>query len=350
MAQPDFDLGLRESEFLPVERGTPPDGGAGVSGFCVFVGLVFLGVGAYLALLCRNSGQPQSALVMLLLTWTVGIALIVWQGPLAFLPLLIGTPRGSISGDPVRSGDAFLFRYTQPQRKPLIQEVTCSLVLREFVDTEGSEGQIYKSLHSSHLIESHTSGPQEPAPGNLFQVSARFRIPADGGARLITRPDSQRVWVMKVRVRLRDGRDLWEEFFLPSPSASIAPQPPPAAERYRVVIKRYRSLVPLNAVPEALLDIAPHLHEIPHFPAVVREGANRPEAERACRRLEADGAVVQLWHGDQRVERQSTHRLPVPHDGPAPTECALPIPAAGEALAAGEHLIELRSGGSSSDR
>jgi hypothetical protein len=338
---PDRDNSSR-GRYNAVRRGTPPDGGAFASAFCVFMGLLCLLCGGWLTLSLLANNHIGMAIAAFLVGMPAGIGLVGWQGPRAFLPFILRTPRAAVSADEVERGERFEFRYWQQVTWGLTADITVSLILREMVERPIGEGDVALFAGAEHLIESHTTRGVTARTGEALRTGHSFVLPADGGSGVASRHARELIWLMKVRVRLQNGMDIWEEFELPYPTGlergrfGLSSQP----EGCRVVVQRYPGWIYGQSTPDALLDVAPHLHRVIRFPLLVLEGQTRDAAERACRRLEADGAVVQLWDGDQVVTRQQTHTMPLPAESAPISDRALPIPA-GLGAAGGELLIEL---------
>jgi hypothetical protein len=315
-------------EFVALQREASPDGGFGVAVFVVLVGSISLGFGLWLALLSLNAGSPLTAFGLLLTLGAMGIGLIRWQIVRALLPLAIRPPQAAISAVPVAEGNTYCFRYTQQFGRPFTVELTTSLLLQEIIKVPDVDGGPPSYRTINHLVSAQPAVRMSTAGGDLH-YSATFQLTDEAVAGL-TAEGARLAWVIRVLVRLSSGHDLWEDFTLPRRPSRLRSLAPAATDEYQVVIKRYRGWVVGQSTTPALLEVAPHIFQIDAFPALILERQSRVAAERACRRLEADGAVVQLWSGGQRVERQPTHNLPLPLTRAPALNTALPIPAAGD--------------------
>jgi len=315
--------------FKPVERGAPPDGGVLAAGFCATVALLWM-VTCVLLLLQVLANQPTLAsTAACLLGIALGAGALASQAPQLALALWFRRPRGAISTGPPHTEGRFTFRYSQRVIKPATAELTCSLLLREVVPQVTPDGIQAPATWIDHLVASCRNSSTAHYPGDLLMTGCEFSIPDEletrfglGGGCL--------QWRVRVRVRLPDQRDFWEEFRLPfepdRPRRQSIPASPTAVRRFSVVVLRLPDWFWPERTPEALLEVSPHLHRVTHLPVRALETLSRDEAERACRRLEASGAAIALYCDNQLVERAGLHNLPIPQaEATLPSE-VLPIP------------------------
>lgn len=319
--------------FKPVERGAPPDGGVLAAGLCASAALLWMGACIWLLLQALANQPSVAAIAACLLGLALGAGALASQAPQLALALWFRRPRGAVSAESLPLEGRFTFRYSQRVIRPAAAELTCSLVLREAVPQRTPDGIPAPPTWIDHLVASHRSSSTARYPGDLLMTGCQFSIPDEletqfrlGGGCL--------QWMVRVRVRLPDQRDFWEEFRLPfapeRPRRQMIQPSSAATRRFSVVVLRLPDWFWPERTPEALLEVSPHLHRVTRLPVRALETLSRDEAERACRRLEASGAAVALYCDNEIIARGGIHDLPIPQPTLTLPPEALPIPSLSE--------------------
>jgi hypothetical protein len=319
----------RSEAFVPLKRGTPPDGGVVAAVFCATVGLLWLGTCLWMLSLVVANEPTFPTLAACLVGIALGVAAVASQAPHLSLALWFERPRAAVAVQNGPAGGAFTFRYSQRVEKPATADLTCSLILREAVARITADGTPAPSTWVDHLVEAQRGFGRATHPGDLLQTGCTFAIPTTLRRRFGL-GDGKLSWIVKVRVCMPDQSEFWEEFALPfEPVVGSEEAPAPwLAEpgRFSVMVLRIPDWFRPEPTPEALLEVAPHLHRVHRLPVRVLETLSRDEAERACRRLDAAGVAAALYCDDQLVERRALHNLPIPQGEAEPAIDTLPIP------------------------
>jgi hypothetical protein len=321
----DLDRGV-DPEFSELKRDASPAGGRTRAVLLFLCGLGLLGgCGWWIVDGWRHSNFD--AMFGLVLGALLGLTAVYWQWRPLRLMYRTALPHGEIFPPRVVTGEEFTFRYRQPVRQPLRADVTASLVLRETIPAPPEDNDPTPT-ERDHLVAARTEqGLQVPA-GGLLQMQCAFRLPAE------MRDFPVQHWpvqcVVKVHVRAERGADYWEEFALPSPVDASSPvcQSRETEAEYQVTLVSFPQLYRELPPPPPLDEYLPHLVRVDRLPLVLLRGITRAEAERACRRLEAAGGVVELACGGRVIERQQTHNLPVPVETARTAAQGLPVPGA----------------------
>lgn len=328
----DPDTPLSEA-FVPLKRGTPPDGGVVAAVFCATVGLLWLGTCLWMLSFILAHEPTLPTLAACSVGIALGVAAVASQAPHLALAVWFERPWAAVAVQNGPAGDTFTFRYSQRVEKPVTAELICSLILREAVPRITAEGIPGTATWVDHLVEAQRSFGRATHSGDLLQAGCTFAVPSTLRRRFGL-GDGKLSWIVKVRVCMPDQSEFWEEFALPfepvvGPMVGVEEAPPPwvtEAGRFSVTVLRIPDWFRPEPTPEALLEIAPHLHRVNRLPVRVLETLSRDEAERACRRLDAAGIAVALYCDDQLVERRALHDLPIPQTEAMPRVETLPIP------------------------
>lgn len=324
--------------FVPVGRRMPPDGGVLAAAFCTGVAVLWIATCIWLLSLALFNRPSLASVAACLFGMALGVLALASQLPQLALAVWFRHPKGSVLKREAHDGETYVFRYSQRTWKPTTAKLTCSLVLREWRERTMPDGEPAPATWIDHLVASHRSSSAAAHPGDLLRAQSVFWIPPSLAQRFALR-GGKVSWLVKVRVQLPDQRDFWEEFELPAvpnvdrhvPAADLSKP----TSRYTVVVLWLPDWFRPEPTPEALLEVAPHLHAIGRLPVRALETLSRSEAERACRRLEAAGIRVALYCDDRIVARNTLHDLPIPPENTVASTHELPIPVAeGEELAA----------------
>lgn len=323
--------------FVPLQRGTPPDGGVVAAAFCSAVGALWIATCLWMLASVLAGGVTLPAVAACLVGIALGVTALISQVPQLALAFWFRRPCSAVATQVTSDGHSFTFRYSQRAWKPTTAEVTCSLVLREARPAVTPEGQSGPPTRIDHLVASQRASCISRFSGDLLRTQCCLSAPADL-ARSFRLGRGALSWILKVRVRLPNQRDFWEEFQLPfepeAVSRTVVDAQRVARGCFSVVMVRLPDWFRPEPTPEAVLDVAPHLHQLNRLPVRVMETLSRHEAERACRRLEAAGASVALYCDDELVTRITLHNLPIPQVDVERPCGELPIPLA---VVEGEH-------------
>jgi len=347
-AELQADQQLTSAEvFRPLVRGTPPDGGVASAAFCAAIGLLWIGTWVWLLLLALANESPVASMIVCLLGITLGMGAMASQVPHLALALWFRRPRASIAAEALDTDGAFTFRYSQRVIKPVEAELTCSLVLRETLELTPVDGARPPATSVDHLVDSHRGRSVAWHPGDLLLTGCKLSVPQNPERRFAL-GSGRLSWIMKVRVRLPDQRDFWEEFRLPFGPQVVRREVTATSQtprRFSLVVLRIPDWFWPERTPEALLEVSPHLHRLTRLPVRALETLSREEAERACRRLEAAGISVALYCDDQPIQRSTLHNLPIPQLDSvlAIEDLPIPTPTAFEVAEEGRAAIETQS-------
>ena len=270
--------------------------GLGSSVFLLCFGLCFLAAG----LLAKESGgEPSSNRFVFV---AVG-ALLAWGGLVSTWRFSrFGSAEAQIDRDVLRPGDAFELRYRRPVRRSTrLGYLGVFLVFREEVRYhDGSEA---KTGTMDRLVLQIKEPERTVAAGDAIEFRYRLAIPdRQMGIRnpFMECKDArlERRWVVKVRLHLAHGQDIWDEYPLEvSPlEGGVAPVGTGPA-LYDLILQSVK--LNLRLVRE-LDEIFPHqaCGLVPATGSVLLERVPQAEAEALQRRLAAAGVSVVLQPAD----------------------------------------------------
>ncbi len=219
----------------------------------------------------------------------------LWEA--AFI-LRLGQPRASLQpaaprwDEPFRFAFELLFRGTQRMRS-----VNTVLVLREQFETKDHEGST-QVRHVDRLVQQHPGSSPLEISAHGVTVDVRFRIPADGLTRYRS-GDHPYLWVVKVLLDFGRGDLYTYDYLLPledKPATETSPFTGSAEPYYDVLlIEPGPGLMKFpRAVQKAMpfLNLAQTSELLVVTPTLLRTGADRGEAEKLRRAIEAAGGRV----------------------------------------------------------
>lgn len=293
--------------------------GTGISLFLALFGIPF--VVAPLFAIPDAVDATRLGMYPFLFGWLCMLAvgvMLVWGGlAQANLQMRFGRAEGSLTSDEVCPGQEFHFLYKRPvHRATNVLSIRAFLVFRERVQYD--DGSEIASKDVDRLIETCTQPARAFRRGENLEIEHTFRIPdrpIGWKNRYQDRKKYQAkaLWVVKVRIQVRPGYALWDEYevqvFGQPLEAARLPAPASEAAGCDVWLVGATSFKTLQVTKE-ICDLLPYLREGQagdlYFarPAVLLESIDATQALSAKERLEAAGAVAAIRPAAQGLDER----------------------------------------------
>ena len=235
------------------------------------VGVIFILIGLYFMIELwglRIEGTNYAAYVPLAFL-PLGI-LVVWGSARRIkLTRKFDNPEVSFVEDVIRPGDTFHFVYSQACRQPVaIHSIGLFLVFRERVSYRDGDETTEKSI--DRLVQQFVHAARVYAAGEVIRQEHSFQIPAR--AMGIRNPYMQRknvkvqtMWVVKVRIDLEKGADIWKEYKVEIDGEPMQGRSSLTLKRephqFDLFLLKTRFPMPTRGPMEVMLTLLPHLNQ-----------------------------------------------------------------------------------------